>query len=301
MSEHTSQPASERHQLSDYARAIAEVNRTFYDQQAASFGRTRDQGWQGWEQLYPYIKNLADRQEPLTILDLACGNLRFERSLVQKLPKLALRCHACDMCTELLRRGYTTLAAMESFASSSVTVELHEHDLMNALIESYQQGKPLIDASVQQHFSWLPSLPALQGKKPVFISCFGFMHHIPTKQLRTFALTSLCEGLPSHSLVALSFWEFARNTTRAAKAQQAHEKALTNTVIAPDNTRYLEPNDYFLGWSHTEQATRFCHSFDPQELNELIEEVKGRAHLVDRFSADGKTGDLNEYLVLEVH
>ena len=44
-------------------------------------------------------------------------------------------------------------------------------------------------------------------------------------------------------------------------------------------------------------AYRYCHSFADSEIESLIADVANCALLVDRFKADGRTGDSNEYLV----
>ncbi|WP_281624914.1 hypothetical protein [Senegalimassilia anaerobia] len=45
---------------------------------------------------------------------------------------------------------------------------------------------------------------------------------------------------------------------------------------------------------------RYCHHFDEPEIERLLAMVADSADLVSRFEADGKTGNLNEYVVLRV-
>ena len=49
-----------------------------YRANAESFSQTRQSPWQGWVRLLE-VMGLAAEQKPLRVLDLACGNLRFER------------------------------------------------------------------------------------------------------------------------------------------------------------------------------------------------------------------------------
>ena len=62
----------------------------------------------------------------------------------------------------------------------------------------------------------------------------------------------------------------------------------------------LPPNDYLLGWQDTQGLYRYCHHFDEPEIERLLAMVADSADLVSRFEADGKTGNLNEYVVLRV-
>lgn len=62
----------------------------------------------------------------------------------------------------------------------------------------------------------------------------------------------------------------------------------------------MPPNDYLLGWQDTQGLYRYCHHFDEPEIERLLAAVADSAELVSRFEADGKTGNLNEYVVLRV-
>ena len=62
------------------------------------------------------------------------------------------------------------------------------------------------------------------------------------------------------------------------------------------------PNDYLLGWQDTQGPHRDCHHFDEPEIERLLamSVADSAGVLVSRFEADGKTGNLNEYVVLRV-
>ena len=59
----------------------------------------------------------------------------------------------------------------------------------------------------------------------------------------------------------------------------------------------LEAGDFVLGWQDRPGAYRYCHHFSAAEIDRLVDAVP-EARLVARFGADGRTGTLNEYLVL---
>ena len=69
----------------------------------------------------------------------------------------------------------------------------------------------------------------------------------------------------------------------------------------PELAGQLGPGDAFLGWQGEEGVFRFCHVVDEAELDRLVaaamDAVPG-VHEVGRFSADGRTGELNRYTVL---
>ena len=55
-----------------------------------------------------------------------------------------------------------------------------------------------------------------------------------------------------------------------------------------------------MGWQADEDAFRFCHSFSDDEIDHLKERAEAQGALVvDDFCADGKTGDLNRYLLFQ--
>lgn len=76
----------------------------FYRANAESFSQTRQSPWQGWVRLLE-VMGLAAEREPLCVLDLACGNLRFERYLADALPNRMLSGYAVDNCDPLVEAG----------------------------------------------------------------------------------------------------------------------------------------------------------------------------------------------------
>lgn len=83
-------------------RKLNDLTSDFYAREAASFSATRQAPWHGWEKAWELITahdavqgpfpshaarvpddSAGDSGAPLTILDLGCGNLRFERFLAE--------------------------------------------------------------------------------------------------------------------------------------------------------------------------------------------------------------------------
>ena len=123
--------------------------------------------------------------------------------------------------------------------------------------------------------------------------CFGFMHHVPSKDLRLAVIRALIASTAPGGTVVLSFWRFMDDECLAAKARTVTEQARASGA-APA----LDANDYLLGWQNDASALRYCHHFTEDEISGLACGVADCAQEVEQFSADGKSGALNRYLVL---
>ncbi|MDR1016807.1 MAG: class I SAM-dependent methyltransferase [Coriobacteriales bacterium] len=245
---------------SPQARALCELNTRFYADQAADFSATRQSTWPGWQHL---LEVLPERSQ-LSVLDLACGNLRFERLLAAARPETAFRFFAVDSCDALLQNDLQTS---------------YQHlDLCAVLSES--NANPARSSAGDT----LPLAAALDAPACDLAVCFGFMHHLPLAEWRLALLKSLLAKTKAGGPVALSFWQFAKDPRILAKAAPLPADAGGG------------PGDYLLGWQG-QAALRYCHSFADSEIDALAAAVSEQAELLARFSADGKTHNLNHYLI----
>ena len=243
----------------------------FYRANAESFSQTRQSPWQGWVRLLE-VTGLAGGKGPLCVLDLACGNLRFERSLADALPGRMLSGYAVDNCDPLVETGERNGAdALSRIAFQSL--DAIERLSAGCLRESLEAPDASCDLAVS----------------------FGFMHHVPLERWRAELLRALIAKVRPGGFVAVSFWRFLNSDKLARKAQETTSRALDELGL-PE----LLPNDYLLGWQDTQGLYRYCHHFDEQEIERLLAAVADSAELVSCFEADGKTGNLNEYVVLRV-
>lgn len=244
----------------------------FYRANAESFSQTRQSPWQGWVRLLEVMDARAAERELLCVLDLACGNLRFERYLADALPGRVLSGYAVDNCDPLVEAGerseFGPLSRM-SFQNLDAIERLSAGCLREALEAP--------DASCDLAVS------------------FGFMHHVPLERWHVELLRALVAKVRSGGFVAVSFWRFLNSDKLAGKAEETTSRARAELGI-PE----LPPNDYLLGWQDTQGLYRYCHHFDEPEIERLLAAVADSAELVSRFEADGKTGNLNEYVVLRV-
>lgn len=244
----------------------------FYRANAESFSQTRQSPWQGWVRLLEVMDARAAERELLRVLDVACGNLRFERYLADALPGRMLSGWAVDNCEPLVEAG--------------------ERSEFGPLSRIAFQNLDVI-ARLSGGRLW-ESLEAPDASRDLAVS-FGFMHHVPLERWRVELLRALVAKVRSGGFVAVSFWRFLNSDKLARKAQETTIRARAELGI-PE----LPPNDYLLGWQDTQGLYRYCHHFDEPEIERLLAAVADSAELVSRFEADGKTGNLNEYVVLRV-
>lgn len=297
------------------ARSLIELNNRFYTRNAASFSATRSAPWAGWRALSELLaqhgwSNPDDdgtgAAEERRVLDLACGNLRFERFLADEFPKLNLRFVAVDSCAEL---------ACDT-AVRDIDCTYRQIDVLQALLDC-DENTPgsACPAVVIAPGSTCPAVTITPGSTcpaafvapgyapapeagPTFDLCasFGFMHHVPGEHLRRRLLDRLLDCTSPGGLLAMSFWQFMSDDRLSRKADQADSAMRAQGRI--DMAR-LDANDHFLGWQTDPSPLRYCHHFDEREIDELVASVGTRAREVARYSADGSSGTLNRYLVLE--
>lgn len=230
------------------------LNQEFYRQHAASFSSTRSSSWQGWEKLRPEIERAS------TVLDIACGNMRFEKFAKTLESASCTKFYCVDSCLEL--------------APGMPDVRFQELDVVQVCIE--QAG---LAASLD--------CPACD-----LVVSFGFIHHIPGFEARRHFIDALLEMTVQGGAVALSFWCFMRDDRLA-------RKALSTTGLAMEKLGLtLDENDYFLGWQEDPTAFRYCHSFSDDEIQKLLASVSSVCEQEICYRADGRNGLLNTYVVL---
>jgi tRNA (uracil-5-)-methyltransferase TRM9 len=268
------------------ADTLIRLTNRFYRQQASSFSATRKNPWPGWERLADFLESHAgallagadspsgsstcDSERPASLLDLGCGNLRFERFLRRRFPHTDIDVYAVDNCP-LLMKGGESEDWMPHFQELDIASVLSGGE--EALAERLEA--PVCDLAV----------------------CFGVMHHIPGFDRRRALIRGLVSQTRSGGLVAISFWRFMSSDVLAEKARALQAHALADVGLSSED---LDRGDYLLGWQGRQGAYRYCHHFEAAEIQALVDEVSDAAFPVDRYCADGRTGSLNAYVVLRV-
>jgi tRNA (uracil-5-)-methyltransferase TRM9 len=264
----------------EIADKLTRITNRFYREQAASFSATRKAPWRGWDcclACWNQPWESAEVPAPARVLDIGCGNLRFERYLSHCHAGVPWEFYAVDNCRPLL--AVPTQSA-EQDAALFASVHFQELDIMPRL----SAGSFALSA-------------ALEAPAANLAVCFGLLHHVPTVERRVALLRNMVEATAPGGLVCVSFWRFMGNEKLAAKTRALQPRALTDTGIAAAD---LDPNDYLLGWEKRQGVYRYCHHFAEYEIDELVARLGRRVQVVDRFVSDGRTDNLNTYLVLRV-
>lgn len=287
------------------ARALCKLNTEFYERNAASFSQTRNAPWEGWRRCMAAcgLDSVDSQPSTRSVLDIACGNLRFETFLASSYPHINWSFFAVDNCEPLVASGQGGIAKNVHFTCE---------DIVANLIEGLPAAEPA-------------NTPALAAATPFdLVVSFGFMHHIPSFDLRLQFLFEALSQVKSGGYLAISFWQFLNDAAKCPKIEQTHAEALaffagraeahanerdagpgTGRSNSGDSTLQnlspsaLELNDYFLGWKNEPGNYRYCHHFSGEEIDQIIAALAPHATLVESFSADGKPGNLNRYLVFK--
>ena len=236
-------------------RQLIRLNNDFYANHHGTFAKTRQSPWPGWERA---CSRLPVENAPFRLLDIACGNMRFERYLRRRYPGNNLHFTCVDTCAEL--------------HEPQDDATFLEADVLERLI----QGKPILP---------------IEGEFEAVVS-FGFMHHIPTVQIREAFFRSMLDLLVAGGVAVVSFWQFLDDETLAERADMTTSQGCAELGLM------LEPRDRLVGWNGETGAYRYCHSFTRCEIDALVDSVADAAECIDRFEADGRNGALNGYAVL---
>jgi len=253
----------------DVALCLNALNERFYQEVHESFSATRENAWPGWERALPYLYDVAQQMsKPLHVLDVACGNMRFEKFLYSAGLSCEIEAHCLDSC--------------EALAEPSLATRFTQLDIVQALIES--PSSRMEDCFPRRAYD--------------LVACFGFFHHVPSFEARLSLLDCIIDSLRPGGVAIVSFWRFMSNERLAGKAIRWHEMFCKQLAERGFNVAGLEEGDYLLGWQGRADVCRYCHHFESEEVSRYVSSVKDRAELVDRYYADGRDGQSNEYLVL---
>ncbi|MFH2118267.1 MAG: class I SAM-dependent methyltransferase [Candidatus Paceibacterota bacterium] len=242
---------------------LNEINARFYQLTATEFSKTRSFYWQGWKNLLPIIDPLAKQKTQFKVLDVGCGNGRFGEFLFRKSKIKKLIYHGLDNSQELLNFAEQRLAPLK-FEKEFMTIDLVESLLNQTITEK------------------------IPYKKYHLATLFGILHHIPSQKLRLELIRLLGDSLVSGGFLVLTAWRFLN--------EKRFEKKQIHPSIVQIDPEELEENDYILDWQQGITAHRYCHYTGEQEMKKLIDH--SGLELVQEYTADGKSGNLNHYVVL---
>ncbi len=256
----------------EYLRA---VNRRFYDHFAEDFSDTRQRAWPGWLQVKSHFSDTvsantasSNTAPPLTVLDIGCGNGRFASFLSThwgpNVDYLGL-----DGSAELLHQAEARSDGLEA------------HRFFHADLISDNSDALLGDRCFQ------------------LVALFGVLHHVPDQETRRNLLRRLTARLAPGGLLAVSIWRLDRtpNFSRKIIPWSTYRSSLEGTSESALDLD-LEPGDALLSWAGQVAIPRYCHFPDDAEIADWIKAVK--VPVVDRFAADGPSGQDNLYLLFRM-
>lgn len=378
-----------------FAEKLSELNNDFYRNQAVSFSDTRHAKWPGWERCLDEIRAASRDKQALRVLDIACGNLRFEEYLAKYCEELPVNwqvfVNALDACDDLVpetcagkqvirstqknsgEASGVSKAKKES-ETSGINKAKKEDKTEDALLSSgLSRSVKRITCDMAVTFTHCDIMQALASntlkdalkvenfseERAQVTVAFGFMHHVPLLEWCLQLLNDMISVTAPDGFVCVSFWRFMDDEAMAAKARKTHSQAIdylvkngyfddcfeetrtenpwtsvqleagefqgtsndesrnatTFKLCKSDNEvrdvaafesrksdifQQFNEGDYLLGWRNLPGVYRYCHSFSDEEIDSLVTLVADKAKCVARFRADGRTGSLNEYLVLQV-
>lgn len=246
---------------------LRQLDTRFYERYGASFSQTRRTAWAGWDGCLATLEeNVPQPGEPYRVLDLACGNLRFETWLARRFPETPFTFHAVDICEPELPEGLD--AAQLDFQRADLAA--------------------LLDTDGDK-----PALPGpLPGVPPCDLAvAFGFMHHLPLQGQRESLLRLMADSLAPGGHGCVSLWRFLDVPELAARAHETTAQGCAELGIDG-----LEPGDCLLGWQGVPGAYRYCHSFSECEIDVFATLLQVHGLQIARFDADGRNGAMNAYL-----
>lgn len=273
-----------------------ELTRAFYEQNASSFSETRGRAWPGWERVLDAI----DLPERPRVLDVGCGNLRFERFVREVRPQARFACVdscaalAADACmpdTAFIQADIITALADDALARAIGTGGTRV-DTAATLADDTQIGTGSMQADIAATLADGTLARAIGTGGFDLCVAFGFMHHIPLRVWRERLMRDLVAMARPGGFVAVAFWRFLNSARLIEKACAATEAGRAHRGIVFD-----DPCDRLLGWQDEPDTFRYCHHFTESEIDALAAAAPG-AHEIARFSADGAE-QLNRYLILQ--
>lgn len=241
------------------------INRAFYRDSAGSFSDARRQPWPGWERVWERVRREI-APGALSVLDVGCGHGRFAAFLDAKAAALG-----------------------ERFAY--LGVDASEPLLEMARARRYAACEP--ELRVSDPVSEGPEV-ALPPGPFALVALFGFLHHVPSAELRRRLLAALAARVAPGGLLALTSWEFehfARFRERLLPWKEWNRR-----TREPVDLAQLEPGDHLLLWGDGGKAVRYCHLSEAAEVGAVIESL-GLEHVAG-WLADGHEGRRNRYFLL---
>lgn len=215
-----------KHMSPQTIKILNQMNHEFYSQNARNFSDTRNRAWAGWHKLLPHFD-----KKPLKMLDIGCGNGRFEKFLIDQ---------------KIL---------VDTYIGVDASFELLEHARRN---EHGGHSHIYIQADLVSIEHW--ALPA-DGFDA--ISLFAVLHHLPSFQLRVKVLKFAAKQLKPGGKALVSLWHYEKDP-------RFNKKIIPWSEIADSEPLDLDEGDFLVSWKNDSSLVRYVHIFSQIETENLV-------------------------------
>ncbi len=121
------------------------------------------------------------------------------------------------------------------------------------------------------------------------VALFAVIHGVPSRERRRALLAACARRLAPAGLLAFTTW-------RRGEGERAVDwNSYSSRARMPIDCSQLEPGDHLIPWGNGDDLVRYFHAFDDTELASCIQGLPLVAE--QRYRADGRSGDQNEYVV----
>jgi SAM-dependent methyltransferase len=158
----------------------------------------------------------------------------------------------------------------------------HGMDSNPTLLERARQSLTHVDAQLEARD--IVEQPLEAGNYDL-VALFGMLHHVPGAERRQSLVKTLAKCVAPDGLLIFTCWRFYEYPR------------FRERIVPMPNDLKPEPGDYLLDWRRGSTALRYCHHVDDHELKRLIDATRLRPIL--QYRADGRSGDMNLYVVLK--
>lgn len=242
-----------------FSEKINRINKEFYNKYSKSFSNSRNSNWIGFKKIFENIDNNNIKK----VLDLACGNGRFYLELIKHINN-----------SEYI--GVDNNVYLLNEAKDKIE--------KNILSNKYE----LIEEDLFSNYS-------INTKDFDLIVMFGFMHHIPSLDIRIKIFNRIKQQLNKNGIFVFSTWNFLG---KSYEKRNDKKKIIKEINI---DEKELNKSDYFLNWkdiNNKDDIYRYAYYYSKGEILELID-IVGFQLIID-YESDGRDNISNHYYIVKI-
>lgn len=240
---------------------LAALNTAFYEAHGENFAETRPRLPNGVQRIVAQIPTGS------RVLEIGCGDGKVGRRLAAR---------GC--------------AYVGIDASGAMIQVAHERTHERLLVSGYSANNQLPITFFQADVLTPNWQGMVEAQTFDWILTFATLHHLPGAETRARVVRECVARLAENGRLVFSNWQFTRSERLKERVRAWAELGLDEAQV--------EANDFLLSWERKgRRGLRYVHLLDEAEARQLAEQAGLR--VLETFSADGVSGDLAEYVVLE--